>query len=505
MAPHARAKRRRNNTSTLHPSVAAASDDVRLLSNGESLHGNYESKRIGYAADEPQSEETEAPTPQLYAMVEGEQMLVPQTYDPDTYDPDGRRPWTPEPEPYSPEIYSAWGRKHFGEEWYQLRKTMLEERNIYLQYDSVYVERQKALRIMEHKIERRPFEPRSGVFNESWKRLWARLSKELGIEIPASPTPSRDNDDNDTDLSGYSTYDPTPEPREPTPIPDDPWEELEIFLKEALIDGARTLRENEPGDRQAREKRELMESFRYVDPTRFSLEQGHFQDHIDLPKKGWTLEQIVAAHEATIALYEWREKSPEPRGSGPVGKTVTDQEKTAQDIWCQKLDAARIRFYGELPPKLSSPFGVPETQEDRDAMETWYRGIYARVSRQQQREALSDAIGNTSILPQSPATVPQPAKDTSRKTRGGRITKNAPTNAESAPLDRRRDNTRTAPQRRNRQRKTYKKERASRRLAKMEPEYEMLGGGETRPEIIVTENMFLRQGWRKSSKDFDVD
>lgn len=332
-----------------------------------------------------------------------------------------------------------------------------------------------------------------------------------------------------------------------------------------------------------------MESFRYVDPTRFSLEQGHFQDHIDLPKKGWTLEQIVAAHEATIALYEWREKSPEPRGSGPVGKTVTDQEKTAQDIWCQKLDAARIRFYGELPPKLSSPFGVPETQEDRDAMETWYRGIYARVSRQQQREALSDAIGNTSIraetlqriegeerrdrevleraleraekarpqrlppgfyplfvlnqdemndtfrvwdefgvpleeqnerarlygfgerpagreaVPQSPATVPQPAKDTSRKTRGGRITKNAPTNAESAPLDRRRDNTRTAPQRRNRQRKTYKKERASRRLAKMEPEYEMLGGGETRPEIIVTENMFLRQGWRKSSKDFDVD
>lgn len=228
MAPHARAKRRRNNTSTLHPSVAAASDDVRLLSNGESLHGNYESKRIGYAADEPQSEETEAPTPQLYAMVEGEQMLVPQTYDPDTYDPDGRRPWTPEPEPYSPEIYSAWGRKHFGEEWYQLRKTMLEERNIYLQYDSVYVERQKALRIMEHKIERRPFEPRSGVFNESWKRLWARLSKELGIEIPASPTPSRDNDDNDTDLSGYSTYDPTPEPREPTPIPDDPWEELEF-------------------------------------------------------------------------------------------------------------------------------------------------------------------------------------------------------------------------------------------------------------------------------------
>lgn len=99
-------------------------------------------------------------------------------------------------------------------------------------------------------------------------------------------------------------YAPTPEPREPTPLPDDPWEELEldrrrfhwdderyqferIFLKEALVDGARTRHEDEPGDRQAREKREVMESFRYVDPTRFSMEQHHFQDHIDLPKKGW--------------------------------------------------------------------------------------------------------------------------------------------------------------------------------------------------------------------------
>jgi len=150
MAPHTRAKRRRNNTSTLHPSLEAASNDVHPLSNGDSLNGKLESKSINHIADGRQSEETETPAPQSYVMVEGEQMLVPQTYDPDTYDPDGRMPWTPEPEPYDPETYTAWGRKHFGEEWYQLRKTMLEERNIY--HDPIYKERQRALRIMEHKI-----------------------------------------------------------------------------------------------------------------------------------------------------------------------------------------------------------------------------------------------------------------------------------------------------------------------------------------------------------------
>lgn len=89
------------------------------------------------------------------------------------------------------------------------------------------------------------------------------------------------------------------------------------------------------------------------------------------------------------------------------------------------------------------------------------------------------------------ASLPRPAKDTSRKTRSGRITKNAaqsrrgtrfrysePTRAEEAlPPHRRRGpskpdvlgdighNTRIAPQPRKRQRNTYKKERASRRLA----------------------------------------
>ncbi|KAK3939877.1 hypothetical protein QBC46DRAFT_139677 [Diplogelasinospora grovesii] len=77
--------------------------------------------------------------------------------------------------------------------------------------------------------------------------------------------------------------------------------------------------------------------------------------------------------------------------------TFYEEERAASDIWLQKLNAAKIRFDGELPPKGSGPFGFSATQEDNsDAMEIWRKGIYARVSRQHQREALPSAIGDAS-------------------------------------------------------------------------------------------------------------
>src|SRR6478735_6610319 len=186
-------------------------------------------------------------------------MLVPLTYDPDTYDFDARMPWTPEPEPYDPETYSAWGRKHFGEEWYQLRKSMLEERNPHHKYEPVYMGRQRALRVMEHQAEGRPFRPYSyfvgdDIKDEGWKRLWARMSNnELGFpRSPSPPPPPPPPSDSDSDSS---------ESREPTPVPAEPWERIEymrthwhlteekyhfhrFFVREEIIDRARSRREN---------------------------------------------------------------------------------------------------------------------------------------------------------------------------------------------------------------------------------------------------------------------
>ncbi|KAH7199588.1 hypothetical protein DER44DRAFT_829407 [Fusarium oxysporum] len=300
-----------------------------------------------------------------------------------------------------------------------------------------------------------------------------------------------------------------------------------------------------------------MESFRYVNPSRFYIEQNNIQDHIDLPKKGWTREEIVAVYEAQVGMLEWPRNNSAPRGSGDFGKDVTPEEEAASASYSQEHRDAWNRFYGSQLPKL------PPNTRDYGVWDLWLKGPYARISRQRRREALlSDATGDAAScaeelqriegeeqrsteltkkaertsrlpppqnqgemnhrfrvwdeldvalkvqndrarkygfaeraagheLPQPPATAPQaggigdapgthmreavaqsspttpqPARGTLRKTCSGRITKSTLTHAESSP--------RTASQRHNRQRKTYKKERASRRLAKLEPEYGML-------------------------------
>jgi hypothetical protein len=234
----------------------------------------------------------------------------------------------------------------------------------------------------------------------------------MGITIVSSPNLSAANDDADTDLSGYDTYAPTPESREPTPLSDNPWERLErnrqrcqwgeeryhyerIFLKESLIDGAQIKYENAQRDGEARNIREKLESFRYIDSARFCLEQEHFQEHINLPKKGWTREQIIAAHEARIGLHEWTKSNPSPEGSGPFCDAATDEEKTLYDICLQKFNSNFIRLYGELQPQeLRDDLDFPITQKHEHAMETWRKGIYGRVSRQRQRESLPSTLPN---------------------------------------------------------------------------------------------------------------
>ncbi|KAH8742430.1 hypothetical protein F5883DRAFT_442354 [Diaporthe sp. PMI_573] len=511
MAPSTRARRRRDAASTLHPSIEAASDCMPPLSNSKNPNDDRESNTAGHEPDkteDPQRQGLETPGPQTRSLVSGVEMLVPRTYDPDTYDPDGRMPWTPEPEPYDPETYAAWGRKHFGEEWYEQRKTMLQERNIYRENDPVYRERQRALRVMEHKIEGRPFRPYTRFFgnnfdDEGWKRLWARLSKDLpSVEQgnnPASPPPN----DSDSDLSGYNTYPPTPESREETPPPDDTWERLEynrrrfcwdeeryqfekIFLKEGLIDGARRKREDEGGDKRREEELEEIRKVRYLPGTLIkSGEYDRRMRHFNLRAEGWTQEQIDAEDRAASA--RWREAEerrkrypPTPiPGFGPVTQEEMEARLHAWDA---------MGLSKERQAELVRKFGLPNV-----------------------RPSSTDEGAESEVVSQPRASPARPAKGTSRKTRSGRITKNAPqrqsdsrrgtrsrqsapTSAEALPPDQGRgpskpnaleelsDNTRTAPQRRRRQRKTYEKERASRRLAGQVPEFGMLPErGETRP------------------------
>ena len=101
MAPNTRTRRQR---SKLQAPIETPADSAPLLSDGKNPSNDRESSNTGH---EP--------------LVAGLEMLAPRTYNPGTDDPEGRAPWTPEPEPepYDPDTYAAWGRKHFGDDWYE--------------------------------------------------------------------------------------------------------------------------------------------------------------------------------------------------------------------------------------------------------------------------------------------------------------------------------------------------------------------------------------------------
>ncbi|KAI1110049.1 hypothetical protein F5Y14DRAFT_455440 [Nemania sp. NC0429] len=365
------------------------------------------SNNAAYTPDCPRSERGEALLAKSWVKVLGVKMLIPRTYDPDTYDPDSRMSWTPEPEPYDSETYAAWGRKHFGEEWYTLRKTMLEERELYVEKnDPVYSERQRELGIMEYKAESRPFRLalRTGEERDpGWTRVWARLSKKLGIKTSSSP-PSPASADYYWIRSEWR---------------DGSYHSEKVSLNETFIDIARTRLEDEPGDRLLKEQLDKIDSFR----------MGDRSSH-----KGWTREQINARFDADISLHEWRQKNPEPAGSGSYNEEPTPEAEAAMDAWKQKRDAATIHIYGAPRPIGSGPFGNAVNEEERDRLDIWLKNIYTHVSRQQQQGALCSITGPDAL---------------------GHLG----------------DKIQTSPQRGKRPRKVYQKGRASRRLAGAVPEY----------------------------------
>ncbi|KAI1080580.1 hypothetical protein F5B20DRAFT_589304 [Whalleya microplaca] len=477
MASGTHARHQLDITSTICPSVEQASDSGNLVGNCESNDTDYKPiKTKNLPRQETLTPEPKPYDPETYlawgrkrygeewyeyrnsliqegktvVLVLGEQMTIPQTFDPNTYDPDRRMPWTPEPEPYDPETYTAWGKKHFGDEWYEQRKTMLQERNPYMVRDRVYKERQRALRVLEHTIEGRPFKPRSGILDHDWQLLWARLSKDIS-RIGTPPTPeSLRSRDGDSDLSGFSTYPPTPEDREPTPPPKDPWERLEfnrerfrwdteqyhfhtIFLKEALIDAARRHHEDEEGDKQREEELEELQKIKYEPGTMMiSWAYANRKRKFDLRADGWTQEQVEA-------------------------------KERAEKAYAEECHQHYLR--------MTNPAPLSEPRDQQDMNE-----------RPRSREA-------TGASDEKQGESSRPANLTSRKTRSGRVTKKAPQRQsgglrstgprQSTPvrpeaLPSNRDNAQPVPQGRPRQHKTYEKQRASRRLAGQLPEYGML-------------------------------
>ncbi|KAH6630540.1 hypothetical protein B0J18DRAFT_488317 [Chaetomium sp. MPI-SDFR-AT-0129] len=447
-------------------------DGVALLPDCKSPDEDGGLSRLTPKPDEVEDiqEEVKMPQQSYYARVLGEVMLVPQTFDFDTYDPEAPVPGTPEPEPYDPETYTAWGRKHFGEAWYELRETMLRERNIYLLPDKVYLKRQRALRVLEHKVEGRLFRPANRVAwmdGENWKRLWSRLSEVLPAVQSPTPTSSvADDSDHDSDgdahFNEYNTYDPTPSPRETSPDPVfwNAWERLEherercywteeeyeferIFLQEDLLDDIRASHENEGGDRQVKQIREELEKVRYEPGTNIeSCKYYVLMTEYGFRADGWTQEQLNAKNRAAVAVIRKRENELERKLNRPP---KTQEEMISKirhwethEISREEQDRLR-RMYGfERPPPDPYVFGTPmlkrspppSDQEEMDELFCLWSGILGRA----EQEELARMYG---FGPKHPATA------------------------------------------RSRQRRTYRKERESRRLAGQLPEFGLLGETES--------------------------
>ncbi|KAI0425412.1 hypothetical protein F5Y09DRAFT_352294 [Xylaria sp. FL1042] len=313
---------------TVDHAALSPPDDNELISQGELNGSDHDSGPVD-SGEGLRGGLWPLPMSQMYALVLGAEIPIQRRPICDTYDPDAPSPGTPEPDSHTPERYAAWGQTHFGEEWYKQRDRMLQERNIYADHDLVYEQRQRDLRVLEHQIEGRPSRPgfrARELHDESWKSLWAHLSK----NFPKFPTPQPDDsdDDNDNDngsdpnLSGYSTFSPTPSPREPTPVPSDPFERLEynrkhfkynreayqfarIFMLESLIDQRRKTREDELGDKQREKVREETEKIRYIPgTTELSREYRHLTRLYDNWGKGLAQEQIetnIREGEETVA------------------------------------------------------------------------------------------------------------------------------------------------------------------------------------------------------------
>ncbi|KAI1092428.1 hypothetical protein F5B19DRAFT_502307 [Rostrohypoxylon terebratum] len=195
---------------------------------------------------------------------------------------------TPSPS-IDPEDYATWGREHFGEEWYRRRNEMLSERNIFLSPDPVYKQRQSALRMLERDVEGRTFMLPHGMDGKP----------SPPVSPPSTPTTvvgtAYAHDYSSLFGSAPPSSQPVPSSSQPVPSssqqpvpssqPDmsDPWGRLEyyrrrhkwddleyhieiVLLEEALIDQARSQREDKLGNQRLEDELEAMHDLQKTSP-----------------------------------------------------------------------------------------------------------------------------------------------------------------------------------------------------------------------------------------------
>ncbi|CZR65264.1 uncharacterized protein PAC_15164 [Phialocephala subalpina] len=322
-----------------------------------------------------------------------------------------------------------WDQKHFGERYYELNEAYLHEKD-HLQDPLKYYDMWKEMRHIEaEKTTEHEREKKAALGDQYVRNPFVRLSE------------SDDDNGGDTDSNSDKSE----------PMPDDPWERLEyarrhlrLYQSEEDYQAARARIEASLKARQEEKERKRVEeaeemAIRWLERTDPLEYQRLWRRHGLRYRKGLTDEQIddldrkEAAAQARGAWY--------PSGiSNPLQNSLYFLErikgKTQEQIDAMDREeaAARERRKNETPTK-SRLFGPPLTQEELDAKHrTWDAW---GVSKEEQAElvrmfglkpepepepGIADAPASERVS-QPRASSPRPPKDTSRKTRGGRVTK----------------------------------------------------------------------------------
>ena len=360
--------------------------------------------------------------------------------------PQGHKPWTPEPEPYDPDKYVAWGKKHYGDDWYEQRKALFHEN------DTVkYKKRQEALRQIEREKEAQRKPVQTGI-KENENRAQA-----TNIASTASPSNVLQSVESGGDpvssLSDGSEYSNTDYEEERTPEPDDPEARLlwarkhygEAYYQEALAEreaAQKLRREDEECERIEQKKVDAIRTLRRTDPERYEREMREYNRQFAPPE-----EQTLAAIRLIAASVR---ADPIFRHSESLFARRKPQPAAI---------AERANGLSEVVG-LSDPRATPRQPQKRTKGIS-YKTLESRITKNTKTTANRGTRSRRAAPTLTEVLIPD----------------SRPKRLRQAPdiMDQPGDSTAQVPEKpRKRQPKVYEKKRASRRLAGQPPEFGIL-------------------------------
>ena len=308
-------------------------------------------KRCHETAISPHGSNTQPLTVRVHDRIYRVPKIFPAFY------PDKVVRWEPEPDGDDVERYAAWGRQHYGDDWYRRRKLMIEERNIYT-VDRKYQKQQRELREVEHTVDGRVFP--GGMQGATWREAWQKICLAQTDVMDISPAHDQHSQRLEHD-------------RRTQMWTDEEYAYYRCLDNTERVAQARSDRENQIGDRQYEQVRQELDADRQkleasqLDRNSVAYERmlDAFNRKADRLKK---LERGVSRKRAQDA-YERSEQMAAARNAaadellqrGPQSETELAEKLMHWQKYGLTLDEhdCLARLYGFAPPRRPAYSACP--------------------------------------------------------------------------------------------------------------------------------------------------